>query len=513
MIGISGRLVTFYFARRVRNPQWTYDADENVLADIDGSFEFDAAGRLVVYSRSTGADINEVTRHYTGDGLEAKRTQRNFREVEPEEWDWEQQPTYYYIRSTVLGGQVVSDVYDTGTKKRTYVRAGGEEIAWQNGDSGGSVVFQAADPAGMSLRSAEPNGDIFDAQGSESSPAELDPLGNNVGQETPFVVTSGGSSCVGCGMLDETMPLWAAGGHPRATLNGFPIDADELSSLVDNGHALPVDLVEHMRNPNFRFVSYGFGMYRALTVVGYRDISPTTLPNGEVPDDEPIRVQTTETRVWGWVTRQTQTPRMNDCEKYLARLFTKRDDTIFSDVTDGEPIDTLTGQNEDPANSLLTPDKRIQQHNHAYNPTSQPSRETEIFAPAGGEIIGSGVTSKANGSQAFVNVFYRQLGGEKNVVLQFFHTFHNRKFSGGKVQTDGTMLVGALGPNGVWSLGYGKGPDGKPIRGFHLHINAWKWWGKIDRAGNPILRGAGKHPEGSNRTLDSIFKLSNLCPK
>mgnify|MGYP001206652222 CR=1 FL=1 len=76
----------------------------------------------------------------------------------------------------VLGGQVVSDVYETGTKKRTYVRAGGEEIAWQNGDSGGSVVFQAADAAGMSLRSTEPNGDIFDAQGSESSPAELDPL-------------------------------------------------------------------------------------------------------------------------------------------------------------------------------------------------------------------------------------------------------------------------------------------------------------------------------------------------
>jgi len=43
-------------------------------------------------------------------------------------------------------------------------------------------------------------------------------------------------------------------------------------------------------------------MYRALTVVGYRDISPATLPNGGVPDDEPIRVQTTETRIWGWVT-------------------------------------------------------------------------------------------------------------------------------------------------------------------------------------------------------------------
>ncbi len=64
---------------------------------------------------------------------------------------------------------------------KTGVRAGSEEIAWQNGDSGGSVVFQATDSAGMSLRSAEPNGDIFDAQGSESSPAELDPLGNNVG--------------------------------------------------------------------------------------------------------------------------------------------------------------------------------------------------------------------------------------------------------------------------------------------------------------------------------------------
>ncbi|HRJ90208.1 MAG TPA: hypothetical protein PLN05_12180 [Pyrinomonadaceae bacterium] len=61
--------------------------------------------------------------------MEEKRTQRILKEIEPEEWDWEQQPAKYYIRSTVLGGAVVTDVYDIGTKKRTYVRAGGEEIA------------------------------------------------------------------------------------------------------------------------------------------------------------------------------------------------------------------------------------------------------------------------------------------------------------------------------------------------------------------------------------------------
>ncbi|MBX3268467.1 MAG: hypothetical protein KF831_17345, partial [Acidobacteria bacterium] len=63
---------------------------------------------------------------------------------------------------------------------------------------------------------------------------------------TPFVVTSGGSSCVGCGMLDETMPLWALGGEPRITHNGFPISHEEAAMMADAGN-LAMEIVHAAR--------------------------------------------------------------------------------------------------------------------------------------------------------------------------------------------------------------------------------------------------------------------------
>ncbi len=110
---------------------WEYDADGRITDNGGATLStYNAAGQLIVYNRQlVPAGENEVTRYYNGDGMEEKRTQRILKEIEPEEWDWEQQPAKYYIRSTVLGGAVVTDVYDIGTKKRTYVRAGGEEIA------------------------------------------------------------------------------------------------------------------------------------------------------------------------------------------------------------------------------------------------------------------------------------------------------------------------------------------------------------------------------------------------
>ncbi|MBK9171732.1 MAG: lipid II-degrading bacteriocin [Chloracidobacterium sp.] len=220
---------------------WEYDADGRITDNGGATLStYNAAGQLIVYNRQlVPAGENEVTRHYNGDGMEEKRTQRILKEIEPEEWEWEQQPAKYYIRSTVLGGAVVTDVYDIGTKKRTYVRAGGQEIAWQNGDSGGSVVFQATDPVGASIRSAESDGDIFDAQGTESSPAELDPMGGNVATENPFVTQTGGSSCVGCGLLDEEDVLFVNGQRQSFALQGLPISREEAESLMQAGSAYP----------------------------------------------------------------------------------------------------------------------------------------------------------------------------------------------------------------------------------------------------------------------------------
>ncbi len=134
-------------------------------------------------------------------------------------------------------------------------------------------------------------------------------------------------------------------------------------------------------------------------------------------------------------------PLMNDCEKYLAKLFTGLDDMIFSDVTDGSPVDTLRGQDENPANS--TPDA-FQTHNHLYNPLSDPYRLTKIYVPLGGVLIGSGQTSVGNGSQTYTTIFYANLNGVKNVTLQIFHASEDG--IKGTLGKDG--LVGAMGTNG-----------------------------------------------------------------
>ncbi|MBX3267902.1 MAG: M15 family metallopeptidase, partial [Acidobacteria bacterium] len=139
---------------------------------------------------------------------------------------------------------------------------------------------------------------------------------------TPFVVTSGGSSCVGCGMLDETMPRWAAGGHPRDTLNGFPIDADELSSLVDNGHALPVDVVANMHRPGVQITHLGFGIITYI-IPGSINVDG---PPGSDPSDSFATFDRYE------IARLPSTvgnPSSNPCEGYgLLQRFNKlRDDS------------------------------------------------------------------------------------------------------------------------------------------------------------------------------------------
>ncbi|MBX7054655.1 MAG: hypothetical protein K1X36_06845 [Pyrinomonadaceae bacterium] len=58
-----------------------------------------------------------------------KRSVRNYVETSPDVWAWQTEPSDYYIRSTVLGGEVVSNVNWQGEKTRTYVRGGGMEIA------------------------------------------------------------------------------------------------------------------------------------------------------------------------------------------------------------------------------------------------------------------------------------------------------------------------------------------------------------------------------------------------
>lgn len=98
----------------------------------------------------------------------------------------------YYIRSSVLGGETVSEADATGKKKKTYVRAAGATLAWQTVYHGTNppseyVNFEHWDASGLSYRSATKDGIAIYGEGGEGSPAELDPLGGNVGLSTPYI--------------------------------------------------------------------------------------------------------------------------------------------------------------------------------------------------------------------------------------------------------------------------------------------------------------------------------------
>ncbi|MBX3292728.1 MAG: hypothetical protein KF881_07545 [Acidobacteria bacterium] len=179
-----------------------YDADGRQTVDPSQSenidFYYDAAGMMWKTSRF---ERYETLIARSGDGGEAKRSQRVW-DGEEEEWeDWDH---VYFISSSVTGG-VVSEATKTGKKRYTYFAAGGQTIARQElTDTNTEIVgLQFRDATGLSSRGF--------------SNEELDGLGNNVGilpnltssryensmtqGETPTFTDTGMGDCSGSGIL------------------------------------------------------------------------------------------------------------------------------------------------------------------------------------------------------------------------------------------------------------------------------------------------------------------------
>ncbi|MBX3294008.1 MAG: hypothetical protein KF881_14060 [Acidobacteria bacterium] len=138
-----------------------------------------------------------------------KRLQKDYLPLE-ESWGyhWVDRPLQYYVRSTVLGGAVLSEVNNSGKKLKSYVFAGGQTIAWQalvHPEQGSPVEmlrFEHYDPAGMSRRMTIENGNATGVEGLESDAAEFDPAGQSVGLWDPYPELPPpfpGEGCIGCG--------------------------------------------------------------------------------------------------------------------------------------------------------------------------------------------------------------------------------------------------------------------------------------------------------------------------
>ena len=119
---------------------------------------------------------------FDGDGNRVKSVQRRFDEQTSQ---WVTEVVTYYVNSTVLGGQLLTELTAQGTKQRTLVYAGKAVLALQNvaPNSSQSVTWEHRDASGASLRMTDASG-----QGTAQA-AEMDPMGVNAGLFKPFTWT------------------------------------------------------------------------------------------------------------------------------------------------------------------------------------------------------------------------------------------------------------------------------------------------------------------------------------
>ncbi|MBX3297468.1 MAG: hypothetical protein KF762_17335 [Acidobacteria bacterium] len=108
-----------YLNNRVQQGGWTYDEDGRNTASSNGTNSvtstFNAAGKRA----RTLSTYSDVKSYYDGNGAEIKRESSNW---DDEETEWIVQPTKYFIRSSVFGGNIISEVWASGKKHRSYVK-------------------------------------------------------------------------------------------------------------------------------------------------------------------------------------------------------------------------------------------------------------------------------------------------------------------------------------------------------------------------------------------------------
>jgi len=137
-----------------RRDGFGYDAAGNLTGDGLQSFTYDATGQQT-YASGTG-----LTQSYDGNGLRVAKIESGV--------------TTYYLRSSVLGGQVVAEMSSSGALTRGYLYAGGQMLAVQQQSS---VYWPHQDPVTKSQRVTDVNGTVV-------STVELDPWGGDTSRSS-----------------------------------------------------------------------------------------------------------------------------------------------------------------------------------------------------------------------------------------------------------------------------------------------------------------------------------------
>jgi RHS repeat-associated protein len=136
------------------NQSMSYDAAGNLTNDGYQSYTYDATGQ------QTSASGNGLTQSYDGDRLRVKKVENGV--------------VTYYLRSSVLGGQVINELGSGGSFQRGYVYLGNQLLAIQQSSQ---VSWVHQDPVTKSQR-------ITNSAGTITSTIDLDPWGGETSRST-----------------------------------------------------------------------------------------------------------------------------------------------------------------------------------------------------------------------------------------------------------------------------------------------------------------------------------------
>jgi len=222
-----------------RNLAWSYDPDGRLLSMnepapselpfVAAQHTYDAAGRHVKQTQTTSrvqplpgnpvwTTVTTVDATYDGDGQQCKR-------VETKQINGQQptSATRLFVRSTVLGGQVITEYDGLGGRQKSYVYGGGALITWTpnagliwrfnnpvTGDGretdglGRMVTASYLDPEGVDVRAIDP-------ANTQGEPTPPDPLPR-------------------AGAYAAYLPH-SLGGSGRCSVDGFEVGCALVSSL------------------------------------------------------------------------------------------------------------------------------------------------------------------------------------------------------------------------------------------------------------------------------------------
>ena len=241
-----------------RRVGWSYDADGRILVGSN-QYTYDAAGQVIKFGFG---DPYESDQHFDGDGRTVKTVVRSF-DLETSQWTTES--INYLVRSSVLGGEVVTELNSVGAKERTFVHVGNDPFAIQSVGAGiQSVQWQHWDASRASFRPTDNTGAI-------SLGKELDPFGADAGQFKPITWPQPSHN-------NKIEPFYTVpelnSDTQGCVLDRVPVPCEILNNLMEAGGVISGGLVNDngkLRQPKDPLIPHGLGLFTTFEYHGKED--------------------------------------------------------------------------------------------------------------------------------------------------------------------------------------------------------------------------------------------------